>query len=54
MATVNQIEKVILRVAGNPASGPFKEYAREMAEAIVALDVPEQKAKRVVENRETR
>lgn len=54
MATVKQIEAVILKVAGNPSSGPVKDFAREAAEAIAKLDEPEVKSKRVIDERETR
>jgi hypothetical protein len=57
MADVKSIEAAILRVAGNPASGPIRELARKMAEEVAALDgKPEEtvKAKRVLDERETR
>lgn len=38
MATKEQIEQTILRVAGNPVSGPIRAMAAEFAEAIVELD----------------
>ena len=38
MATKAEIEQTILRVAGNPVSGPIRAMAGEFAEAIVALD----------------
>lgn len=38
MATKEQIEQTILRVAGNPVSGPIKAMAGAFAEAIVELD----------------
>jgi hypothetical protein len=38
MATKEQIEQTILRVAGNPVSGPIKAMAGQFAEAIVDLD----------------
>ena len=38
MATKSEIEQTILRVAGNPVSGPIRAMAGEFAEAIVALD----------------
>lgn len=44
MATESQIKDAILKVAGNPESGPIKALAGEMAKAVVALDAPEEKA----------
>ena len=38
MATKSEIEQTILRVAGNPVSGPIKAMAGQFAEAIVELD----------------
>lgn len=38
MATVAEIKKVILAVAGNPESGPIAMLAEDMAEAVAALD----------------
>ncbi len=38
MATKSEIEQTILRVAGNPVSGPIKAMAGAFAEAIVELD----------------
>lgn len=38
MATKSEIEQTILRVAGNPVSGPIRAMAGEFAEAIVELD----------------
>lgn len=38
MATVNDIKSTILKVAGNPVSGPISALAGEMAEAIFELD----------------
>jgi hypothetical protein len=35
MLSVDKVEKTILRVAGNPDSGPIRALARTMAEAIV-------------------
>jgi hypothetical protein len=40
MATEQQIRSAILKVAGNPDSGPIKALADDMARAIVALDNP--------------
>lgn len=44
MATIEQIKKVILEVAGNPESGIVKDYADKWAEAIAKIDAPEEKA----------
>ncbi len=38
MATKAEIEQTILRVAGNPVSGPIRAMAGAFAEAIVELD----------------
>lgn len=38
MATVQDVKKAILKVAGNPDSGPIAQLAQAMAEAVVALD----------------
>lgn len=38
MATEQEIKRTILRVAGNPVSGPIVEFAGEWARAIVQLD----------------
>lgn len=38
MATVEQIRKVILDVAGNPEVGVIAEYAEKWAQAIASLD----------------
>lgn len=38
MASVNDIRKTILAVAGNPESGVVAEFATKWAEAIAALD----------------
>lgn len=38
MATKEQIEQTILKVAGNPVSGPIRAMAGAFAEAIVELD----------------
>ena len=40
MATVKDIEKVILKVAGNPSSGAIKDLAPVWAEEIAQLDAP--------------
>lgn len=52
MATQEQIKNAILKVAGNPDSGPIKALADEMARAIAAIDAPEEKAVKPV--KETR
>jgi len=38
MASKDQIKKVILDIAGNPASGAIKDLADAWADAIVSLD----------------
>lgn len=57
MATKNQIKDAILKVAGNPTSGPIASLADEMAEAIVQLETKkadERTEKRVIAPDETR
>jgi len=57
MATVDEIKKTILRVAGNPVSGSVILLAAQMAQEIHELDQPSAtrgKQKRVVEPMETR
>lgn len=57
MATKDQIKKAILKVAGNPTSGPIAGLADEMAEAIAKLDEPDSargSQKRVTGPTETR
>lgn len=57
MATEAEIKKAILRVAGNPESGPIKEWAPILAKAIAELDTPPlqtAKEKRVITPEETR
>jgi hypothetical protein len=54
MATKEQIEQTILKVAGNPSSGPIKELADEWARAIVALDEEPTKETRVMKVAEKR
>lgn len=54
MATVNEIEQTILRVAGHPSVGAIRDLAKKMAEEIAALDEKEVKSKRVLDERETR
>ena len=53
MATIEQVKKAILEVAGNPTVGVIAELADEIAAAIVALDTPVRE-KRVLEPKETR
>lgn len=43
MATAKEIEKVILRVAGNPSVGAIKDLAPTWAEEIAKLDEPQTK-----------
>lgn len=54
MADKETIKRTILRVAGNPVSGPIKELADEWARAIVALDEEPTKETRVVKASEKR
>lgn len=57
MATVDEIKKTILKVAGNPVSGSIASLAAQMAQEIHELDQPSAtrgKQKRVVEPMETR
>lgn len=55
MATVAQVKRTILKVAGNPESGAIAQLAEEMAEAVVALDAETPaREKRVVSPAETR
>lgn len=57
MATVNDIKKTILKVAGNPVSGSIAALAAQMAEEIHKLDQPDAtrgKQKRVVKSMEIR
>lgn len=57
MATVDEIKKTILKVAGNPVSGSIIALAAQMAEEIHELDQPSAtrgKQKRVVESIEVR
>jgi len=46
MATAKDIERIILKVAGNPSSGVVKDLAPVWAEEIAELDAP--KVKRAV------
>ena len=54
MANKEAIKRTILRVAGNPESGPIKELAEEWARAIVALDEEPTKETRVIKASEKR
>ena len=53
MASREDILKVILDIAGNPAAGVIADLAPEWADAIVALDAPKVE-KRVQEAPEKR
>jgi hypothetical protein len=53
MATEKEIEKVILKVAGNPSAGGIKTLAPVMAAEIAKLDEPKIK-RATVEPEETR
>ena len=53
MATKEQIEAAILKVAGNPDTGIIRDLAPAFAEAIVNIDAPE-KETRTVAPKETR
>lgn len=44
MASQEQIRQTILKVAGNPDSGPIRALADEMAQAIADLDEPPHQA----------
>lgn len=57
MASQEQVREAIMKVAGNPDSGPIKALADKMARAIVELDNPPAqpvKEKRVTHSTETR
>ena len=54
MADKETIKRTILRIAGNPSSGPVKELADEWARAIVALDEEPTKETRVLKVAEKR
>lgn len=58
MASIDQIKKAIMDVAGNPDSGIIKELSQTFAEAVYALDneVPTKADKevRIVQPKETR
>lgn len=52
MASKAEIKKTILEVAGNPESGPVRQFADAWADAIVALDSPDPAPKVVREDEE--
>lgn len=54
MADKETIKRTILKIAGNPTSGPVKELAEEWARAIVALDEEPTKETRVLKVAEKR
>jgi hypothetical protein len=54
MADKDTIKRTILKIAGNPSSGPIKELADEWARAIVALDEEPTKETRVIKASEKR
>ena len=54
MADKETIKRTILKVAGNPSSGPIRELAEEWARAIVALDEEPTKETRVLKAAEKR
>jgi len=54
MASQADIRRAILKVAGNPDTGPIREMADEMARAIVALDAEPTKEIRVIKAAEKR
>ena len=54
MADKETIKRTILKIAGNPTSGPVKELADEWARAIVALDEEPTKEIRVMKVAEKR
>lgn len=43
MATAKEIERIILKIAGNPSVGVVKELAPVWAQAIAELDEPKVK-----------
>ena len=43
MATAKEIERIILKIAGNPSVGVVKELAPVWAQAIAELDEPKMK-----------
>lgn len=54
MATKEQIKEAILKIAGEPVSGPIADLANSWAEAIVALDNPQTAASAPAAEKETR
>lgn len=54
MADKDMIKRTILRIAGNPSSGPIKELAEEWARAIVELDEEPAKETRIIKAAEKR
>jgi len=48
MATEADIRRAILKVAGNPETGPVRDLATAMARAVVALDAEPAKETRVL------
>jgi hypothetical protein len=54
MADKETIKRTILKIAGNPVSGPVRELADEWASAIVALDDEPTKETRVIKASEKR
>lgn len=54
MASKDEIKDVILKLAGEPVSGPIADLAEKWAEAIVALDAPQTAASAPAAPKETR
>ena len=54
MADKDTIKRTILKIAGNPSSGPMKELAEEWARAIVELDAEPAKETRIIKAAEKR
>jgi hypothetical protein len=54
MADKDTIKRTILKIAGNPSSGPIKELAEEWARAIVELDAEPAKETRIIRPAEKR
>jgi hypothetical protein len=54
MASVEQVKKAILKVAGNPESGVVADLAEEFARAVVALHAEGTKETRVIQVAEKR
>jgi hypothetical protein len=48
MSSQAEIKQAILKVAGNPESGPIKDLADAMARAIVELDAEPARESRVI------